>query len=137
MKIKLEVITPEKKFVEKDVYLVEFQSIDGQIGIMQGHKNLASIIAPGMLNIYQSESKIEESFFIADGCFTVTNETIKIMVSYAIYLNKIDKNEIDYKLDNLQKELNSDDSAINKSYIKQQIKIYEAVLEILAKNNKY
>ena len=135
MKIKLEVITPEKKFLEKEVYLAEFTTINGEIGVMQGHKNLSSFIAPGMLHIYQSDSKIEESFFIADGCFTATNDILKIMVSNAFCLKDVDKTEISAKLESLNEKLDLD--GVDKIHLKQQIKNYETILKLLESSKKH
>lgn len=50
-KFKLKIITPERKFFDGDVDMVEFNTIEGEVGIYKGHIPISMVIAPGVLTI--------------------------------------------------------------------------------------
>ena len=55
--LKIELITPQKKILEKEASEVVVSTLAGEIGILEGHANLLSIIHSGLLVIHnQGES---------------------------------------------------------------------------------
>ena len=50
-KLHLRIITPERMFYEGDVDMVEFNTTEGEIGVLPGHIPLTVIIKPGILVI--------------------------------------------------------------------------------------
>ena len=52
---KLKIITPERVFYEGDVTMVEFNTIEGQIGILKKHVPTTVIVSPGVLTITEEE----------------------------------------------------------------------------------
>ena len=50
-KMNLKIITPDREFFEGDVDMVEFNTIEGEVGILKGHIPISMIIAPGVLTI--------------------------------------------------------------------------------------
>lgn len=55
----LRVITPERVFYENQVEMVEFNTTEGEIGILPGHIPLTVIIKPGVLYITREEGDKE------------------------------------------------------------------------------
>ena len=51
-KIHLNIITPDRVFFEGDVDMVEFNTTEGEIGILPGHVPLTVIIKPGILMLH-------------------------------------------------------------------------------------
>lgn len=51
----LRIITPERLFYEKQVEMVEFNTTEGEIGVLPGHIPLTVIVKPGILDITESE----------------------------------------------------------------------------------
>ena len=47
----LRIITPERVFYEGTVDMVEFNTTEGQIGVLPGHIPLTVIVKPGILHI--------------------------------------------------------------------------------------
>ncbi|MCM1190259.1 MAG: ATP synthase F1 subunit epsilon [bacterium] len=47
----LRVITPDRIFYEKQVQMVEFNTTEGEIGVLPGHVPLTVILKPGILDI--------------------------------------------------------------------------------------
>lgn len=52
---KLRVITPERVFYENTVEMVEFNTVEGEVGIYPGHVPMTVIVKPGILTITEKE----------------------------------------------------------------------------------
>ncbi len=50
-KFNLKIITPDREFYTGEVDMVEFNTIEGEVGIYKGHIPISMIIAPGILTI--------------------------------------------------------------------------------------
>ncbi|MDD7210614.1 MAG: F0F1 ATP synthase subunit epsilon, partial [Lachnospiraceae bacterium] len=48
---RLEIIAPDRVFYSNDIYMVEYNTVEGQVGIYAGHIPMTQIIAPGRLMI--------------------------------------------------------------------------------------
>ena len=59
-KFTLKIITPDRVFYEDQVSMVEFNTVEGEVGIYKQHIPMTMIIAPGILTITQ-DSDIKEA----------------------------------------------------------------------------
>lgn len=50
----LRIITPDRVFYENQVEMVEFNTTEGEIGVLPGHIPLTVILKPGILNITET-----------------------------------------------------------------------------------
>ena len=55
----LKIITPDRVFYEEQVFMVEFNTIEGEVGIYKDHIPMTMIIAPGILTITTGEEVSE------------------------------------------------------------------------------
>lgn len=53
----LKIITPDRLFYEGPVKMVEFDTIEGEIGVLPGHIPMTVIIKPGILTITEEEGE--------------------------------------------------------------------------------
>jgi F-type H+-transporting ATPase subunit epsilon len=51
----LRIITPDRVFYENEVEMVEFNTTEGEIGVLPGHIPLTVIVKPGILDITEPE----------------------------------------------------------------------------------
>lgn len=51
----LKIITPDRVFYEEEVSMVEFNTVEGEVGIYKDHIPMTMIIAPGILTITQGD----------------------------------------------------------------------------------
>lgn len=58
-KFTLKVITPDRVFFEEEVSMVEFNTVEGEVGIYKEHIPMTMIIAPGILTITLDEGTRE------------------------------------------------------------------------------
>lgn len=54
---RLRIITPDREFYEGEVEMVEFNTTEGQIGVLPGHIPLTVIVKPGILHIYEENGE--------------------------------------------------------------------------------
>ena len=52
---KLRIITPDRVFYEGDIDMVEFNTTEGEIGVLPGHIPMTVFIKPGILKITEAE----------------------------------------------------------------------------------
>ena len=50
-KFTLRIVTPDREFFDDEVTMVEFNTTEGEIGILRGHVPLTVIVKPGVLHI--------------------------------------------------------------------------------------
>lgn len=55
----LKIITPDRVFYEEQVFMVEFNTIEGEVGIYKDHIPMTMIVAPGILTITTGEEVSE------------------------------------------------------------------------------
>ena len=55
----LKVITPDRVFYEEEVSMVEFNTVEGEVGIYKQHIPMTMIISPGILTITQENETRE------------------------------------------------------------------------------
>ncbi len=58
-KFTLKIITPDRVFFEEEVSMVEFNTVEGEVGIYKEHIPMTMIIAPGILTITMDEETKE------------------------------------------------------------------------------
>ena len=85
---KLRIITPERMFYEGEVDMVEFNTTEGQIGVLPGHIPLTVIIKPGILNIYEAEGQKEAALHA--GFAEILPEGITILAEIIEWPEEID-----------------------------------------------
>lgn len=88
---KLEIISPEKIFYTNDVEMVEYNTVEGEVGIYASHIPMTQIIAPGELIITESaESK--KNAALHTGFVEITGDKVTILAEAVEWPEDIDKN---------------------------------------------
>ena len=84
----LRVITPDRLFYEGEVEMVEFNTTEGQIGVLPGHIPLTVILKPGILNIYEPENEKEAA--LHSGFAEILPDRITILAEIVEWPDEID-----------------------------------------------
>ena len=74
---KLQVITPDRKFYQGDVQMVELTTTEGQIGVYARHIPLTAVVAPGILTIHEDGEK--KAAALMSGFVQIMPEEVTIM----------------------------------------------------------
>ena len=117
MSLKLEIVSPERLFfLKENVYQVVVPAYEGEMGILQDHIPIISFLKPGILQVYNSETQID-NFFIEDGIIEFTENCLTILTSNISDLKNLDKSKIEQMVSNAEKELNDENINDNKKYL--------------------
>lgn len=84
----LKIITPDRIFYEAEVSMVEFNTVEGEVGIYKDHIPMTMILAPGILTITR-EGEILEAALHA-GFVEVLQEKVTILAEIIEWPSEID-----------------------------------------------
>ena len=94
MSLHLTLTTPAKVFLDEDVRFLYLQGEGGEMGILEAHTPLISVIYPGELRYTDLENK-EHSLAIGSGFVQVTQNQILVVTELAVTAQDI--NELNYE----------------------------------------
>ncbi len=102
---KLKIITPDRTFYEGDVSMVEFNTTEGEIGVLKGHIPLTVVIAPGILTITEAEGTKEAA--LHSGFAEVLQDGVVIMAEIIEWPTEIDLERAEGARDRAEERLRS------------------------------
>lgn len=85
----LRIITPDRVFYEDQVDMVEFNTTEGEIGILPGHIPMTVIVKPGILSI--SEPEEEKQAALHAGFAEILPEGVTILAEVVEWPGEIDQ----------------------------------------------
>jgi F-type H+-transporting ATPase subunit epsilon len=83
MAIALEIISPEKLLLARDVDLVVIPGTEGDIGVLPGHSKLVTSLRGGLVDIYEN-GRINERFYVSGGFAEVTESRVAVLADEII-----------------------------------------------------
>ena len=92
----LRIITPDRVFYENQVKMVEFNTTEGEIGVLPGHIPLTVIIKPGILNITEGEGDKEAALHA--GFAEILPEQVTILAEIIEWPEEIDEERAEERL---------------------------------------
>ncbi len=85
---KVSIITPERTFYEGEATMIEFNTVEGEIGVYPKHIPLTTVIAPGICTIHEAESQKKAA--IHAGLATVLPDEVTLLAEIAEWPEEID-----------------------------------------------
>ncbi len=101
--IHLRVITPDRMFFEGDVDMVEFNTTEGEIGVLPGHIPLTVILKPGILVITDGEEQKEAALHA--GFAEILPDGITILAEIVEWPEEIDEHRAEEALHRAQERI--------------------------------
>lgn len=101
----LRIITPDRVFYEGEVDMVEFNTTEGEIGVLPGHIPLTVIVKPGILNIYEAEG--EKHAALHSGFVEILPERVTILAEIVEWPEEIDESRAEAALQRAEERLRS------------------------------
>lgn len=86
---RLRIITPDRVFYEGDVEMVEFNTTEGEMGILPGHIPMTVIVKPGILCIHEEEGEKEAALHA--GFAEILPEGVTILAEIIEWPEEIDE----------------------------------------------
>lgn len=89
MPIALEIISPEKLLLARDVDMVVIPGTEGDLGILPGHSKLITGLRGGLVDIYENNT-ITDRFFVSGGFAEVTESYCAVLADAIIRQSELD-----------------------------------------------
>lgn len=87
---KVEIITPDRIFFEGDADMIEFNTIDGQIGVYKHHIPMTTVLEPGVVVIH--EDGVQKVAAVHAGFAEILGEKVTLLAELAEWPEEIDLN---------------------------------------------
>ena len=114
---KLEIVNPEKSFLLKEnVSEVVIPAYEGEMGILKNHISIISFLKPGLIKVFETDSKIE-NYYVEDGIIEFKNNCLSILTSNIFDIKKIDKKEVSNILAKAEKDVQNSDISDQAKYL--------------------
>lgn len=85
----LKIITPDRMFYENTVKMVEFNTVEGEIGVLPGHIPMTVIIKPGVLTITEEDGEKEAALHA--GFAEILQDRVTILAEIIEWPEEIDE----------------------------------------------
>lgn len=85
---RLEIISPDRIFYTNNVTMVEYNTVDGEVGVYAEHIPMTQIIAPGRLTI--TEENGQKTAALLSGFVEITPEKVTILAEAVEWPQNID-----------------------------------------------
>ena len=86
--MKLQIVTPQERFYDGPVTMVELTTTEGNIGIYPDHIPLTAVVAPGVLKIHEG-GEVKEAALMS-GFITILPEEVTILAEVVEWPDDID-----------------------------------------------
>jgi F-type H+-transporting ATPase subunit epsilon len=88
-KLRLEIVTPERRAFSGDVDMVVLPGADGELGIYPAHVPLVTPVVPGDVRIFDNNK--ETDLVIGSGFAEITGDAVEILTDLAEEESEIDE----------------------------------------------
>lgn len=86
----LQIISPDRVFYEGEVKMVEMVTSEGEIGVLKGHIPMTNILKPGIINIYEEDTRKQAA--LHGGFVEILQEKVTVLAEIAEWPDEIDIN---------------------------------------------
>ncbi|MEY8516521.1 ATP synthase F1 subunit epsilon [Lachnospiraceae bacterium 29-84] len=84
----LEIITPDRIFYQGEASMVEFTSVDGEMGVYKHHIPLTTVLSPGVVTITEPSGK--KTAAVHAGFVQILGEKVTFLAEIAEWPDEID-----------------------------------------------
>ncbi len=110
---KLQVIAPDRVFLEEDAEMVELTTTEGEIGVLKDHIPLTAIVAPGILRIKKDGQQKEAA--LHEGFLEILPDKVVILAESCEWPEEIDINRANEAKIRAERRLKGADAEINET----------------------
>lgn len=108
---KLLVNTPDRKFYEGDVDMVELTTSEGEIGIYAGHIPLTAVVVPGVMTIHEAGGTKKAA--VHGGILEILQDKVTVLAEVAEWPDEIDVNRANEARLRAERRLASHEGSVN------------------------
>ncbi|MCI9338252.1 MAG: ATP synthase F1 subunit epsilon [Lachnospiraceae bacterium] len=122
----LRIITPDRVFYENQADMVEFNTTEGEIGVLPGHIPMTVIVRPGILYIHEAQE--EKKAALHAGFAEILPEGVTILAEVIEWPGEIDENRAKSAMERAEHRLQ--DKAPNTDVARAETALQRAIARI-------
>lgn len=84
----IEIITPDRVFYTGEASMIEFNTTEGEIGVYPKHIPLTTVLAPGVVTIYEAEQVVRAAVY--SGFAEILSDKVTLLAEIAEWPDEID-----------------------------------------------
>lgn len=92
MPLALEIVSPERLLLSREVDMVVVPGTEGDIGVLPGHSMMVTSLRGGLVNIYEGK-EIVDQFFVTGGFAEISESRCSVLADEIIRRADINKDE--------------------------------------------
>lgn len=108
---KVEIITPDRIFYTGEATMIEFNTVEGEIGVYANHIPLTTVLAPGIVTITR-EGEIKEAAVHA-GFAEILGDKVTLLAEIAEWPDEIDEQRAQRARDRAQERIAAKDGSVD------------------------
>lgn len=108
---KVEIITPDRVFYTGEATMIEFNTVEGEIGVYAHHIPLTTVLAPGIVTITR-EGEIKEAAVHA-GFAEILGDKVTLLAEIAEWPDEIDEQRAQRARDRAQERIAAKDASVD------------------------
>jgi F-type H+-transporting ATPase subunit epsilon len=97
MPVHLEIVSPEKLLLSRDVDMVVIPASEGDMGVLEGHAPMMVMLRGGVVSLYEGD-RVTDSLFVGGGFAEVTPEGCTVLAGEALPVNELERTEAEKRL---------------------------------------
>ncbi|MBR4182416.1 MAG: ATP synthase F1 subunit epsilon [Lachnospiraceae bacterium] len=105
------IITPDRVFYEGTAEMIEFNTVEGEIGVYKNHIPLTTVIAPGIVVITEGDEKKKAA--VHAGFAEILSDKVTILAEIAEWPDEIDVDRAMAARDRAEKRLAEKDTGLD------------------------
>jgi F-type H+-transporting ATPase subunit epsilon len=97
MPVNLEIVSPEKLLLSRDVDMVVIPASEGDMGVLEGHAPMMVTLRGGIVSLYEGD-RVTDSLFVAGGFAEITPERCTVLAPEAMPVNELERAEAEKRI---------------------------------------
>jgi F-type H+-transporting ATPase subunit epsilon len=132
MPVNLEIVSPEKLLLSRDVDMVVIPAMEGDMGVLEGHAPMMVMLRGGIVSLYTGD-QVTDSLFVAGGFAEVTPERCTVLAGEAMPVNEIERSEAEKRLRDAEEAMDQVDEhdAVQEELALERVQSARALMEAL------
>jgi F-type H+-transporting ATPase subunit epsilon len=110
MPVHLEIVSPEKLLLSRDVDMVVIPASEGDMGVLEGHAPMMVTLRGGVVSLYEGD-RVTDTLFVAGGFAEVTPERCTVLAGEAMPVNEIERAEAEKRLRDAEEAISQVDGS--------------------------
>ena len=130
----VEIITPDKSFLETTAENLQVQSISGELGILPGHAPMITELGIGSLEVVEKGGK--SSFFVSGGYLNVVDDKVTVLADLIETVEVMDSGRVAEAMKRAKSRLDKPDEKVDIARALAALKRAEARQQYMNLNSK-